>query len=183
MRFRGKLVLPVYMVVCLGGAMGAAGTLAAQEGGAGLGDGSAEAVVRELYDLVTFPSGVTPDWDRARDLFLPEAVVVLRTSRSETTVFSVEGWVQDFVTFIERSNVAATGFTERIVRTYAVEFGDIAQVWVLYEAEVPATGRPPQSGVDSFHLVRRDGDWVIASILNEIPTPDRPVPAVLREGG
>jgi hypothetical protein len=183
MKSGGNFLFPVFMASCLAGAMGAASPLAAQEVGTAPGDGSAEAVVRELYDLVTFPAGVTPDWDRARALFLPEAVVVLRTSRSGTTVFSVEGWVQDFVTFIERSNVAATGFTERVVRTHAVEFGDIAQVWVLYEAEIPGTGRPPQPGVDSFQLLRRDGDWVIASSLNEIPTPDRPVPAVLREGG
>ena len=183
MRRGSKFVLPVFMASCLFGAMGDIRTVAAQEAGTATGVGSAEAVVRALYDLVTFPAGVTPDWDRARALFLPEAVVVLRTSRSETTVFSVEGWVQDFVTFIERSNVVATGFTERIVRTHSVEFGDIAQVWALYEAEIPGAGRPPQQGVDLFNLVRRDGDWVIASVLNEIPTPDRPVPALLREGG
>jgi len=144
---------------------------------------SAEGVVRELYDLVTFPAGETPDWERGRSLFLPEAVVVLRTSRTGNTVFSVEGWIQDFMTFIERANVTATGFVERIVRTQTTEFGDIAQVWVLYEAEIPGSGRPAQQGVDSFHLVRRDGQWLIASIVNEIPTPDRPVPAVLRGGG
>ena len=138
--------------------------------------------MRELYDLVTFPAGTTPDWDRGRALFLPEGVVVLRTGRTETTVFSVEGWVQDFVTFIEDRNVVETGFTERIVRTHAVEFGDIAHVWVLYEAEIPGSGRPAQQGVDSFQLARRNGTWLIASILNEIPTPDRPVPEVL-EGG
>lgn len=157
--------------------------LAAQEESSGVDPGSAEAVVRALYDLVTFPAGTTPDWNRARALFLAEGVVVLRTSRTATTVFSVEGWVQDFVSFIEKANVAATGFVERIVRTHSVEFGDIAQVWVLYEAEIPGAGRPPQQGVDSFQLVRRDGTWLIASILNEIPTPDRPVPEVLREGG
>ena len=145
--------------------------------------GSAEAVVEALYDLVTFPAGTTPDWDKARGLFLPEAVVVLRSSRTETTVFSVEGWVQDFVTFIERANVAATGFVERIVRTHVVEFGDVAQIWVLYEAEIPGRGRPAQQGVDSFSLVRREGGWLIASILNEIPTPDRPIPSFLEVGG
>lgn len=143
---------------------------------------SAEETVQELYDLVTFPAGATPDWDRARALFVPEGVVVLRTSRTATTVFSVEGWIQDFVSFIERANVGETGFTERIVRTNATEFGDIAHVWVLYEAEIPGWDRPPQQGVDSFQLTRREGRWLIASILNEIPTPDRPVPGVLREG-
>ena len=94
--------------------------LAAQDEPPGSGTESAEAVVRELYDLVTFPAGTTPDWDRGRSLFLPEGVVVLRTTRTTTTVFSVEGWVQDFVDFIERANVTATGFAERIVRTHAV---------------------------------------------------------------
>ena len=158
-------------------------SLAAQEPAPSTATASAEDVVRELYDLVTFPAGTSPDWDRARALFLPEAVVVLRTSRTETNVFSVEGWIQDFVTFIEGANVKATGFAERIVGTHAVEFGDIAHVWVLYEAEIPGSGRPPQQGVDSFQLARRGGAWLIASILNEIPTPDRPVPEVLRRGG
>jgi len=167
-------VLILWGLAVLGGSHG---PLGAQD------TASAEGVVQELYDLVTFPAGETPDWDKGRSLFLPEAVVVLRTSRTGNTVFSVEGWVQDFVTFIERANVTVTGFVERIVRTQATEFGDIAQVWVLYEAEIPGSGRPAQQGVDSFHLVRRDGQWLIASIVNEIPTPDRPVPEVLRAGG
>jgi len=159
------------------------GELAAQEEPAPPGTGSAEAVVRDLYDLVTFPADTTPDWNRARDLFLPAGVVILRTGGNESTVFSVEGWIQDFVTFIEEADVMATGFVERIVRTHAVEFGDIAHVWVLFEAEIPGGGRPPQQGVDSFQLAKMDGRWLIASILNEIPTPDRPVPEILREGG
>ncbi len=145
--------------------------------------GSPGSVVVELYDLVTFPAGRTPDWDAVRALFLPEAVVVLRTTRTETRVFTLEGFVQDWLDFITRSNVGATGFTERIVRTHATEFGDIAHVWVLYEAEIPGGQRPPQRGVDSIQLVRRDGAWRIASITNEIPTPDRPIPQVLRGEG
>lgn len=143
-----------------------------------------EETVRSLYELVTFPRGVMPDWERARQLFLPEAVVILRTSRTETAVFSVDGWVRDFVDFIENAGVGDTGFAEEIVRTHSTVFGNIAQVWVLYEAGVPGSGRPPQAGVDSFHLVRREGVWLIASILNEIPALAGPVPDVLRgEGG
>lgn len=163
--------------------LASSGTLRGQEGGAPIGDGSAEAVVRELYDLLTFPADTTPDWAQVRALFVPEGVVILRTSRTATTVFSVDGFVQDFVNFIEGSNVRETGFIERIVRTHATEFGDIAHVWVLYEAEVPGWDRPPQQGVDSFELSKRDGVWLIASILNELPNPDHPVPEVLREGG
>ena len=106
-------------------------------------------------------------------------MVVLRTSRTGNTVFSVETWIQDFVSFIERSEVEKTGFTEAITRTSATEFGDIANVWVLYEASVPGAPRPPQQGVDNFSLVRRDGRWLIAAITNEIPAVAGPVPEML----
>ena len=143
---------------------------------------ASETVVRQLYDLVTFPSGTTPDWDQVRSLFLPEAVVVLRTTRTATSVFTVEDFIQDWLRFIRESQVEDTGFTERIVRTHTTEMGDIAHVWVLYEAEIPGWGRPPQPGVDGFHLVQRDGRWKIASIVNEVPGPDRAIPDMLSGG-
>jgi hypothetical protein len=136
--------------------------------------------VEELYGLVTFEAGNSPDWDVVRSLFIPEGTVVLRTSRTETTVFSVEGFVQDFVTFIERAKVEESGFVERIVHTHGTVFGDMANIWVLYEAHIPGSARPPQRGVDSFQLIKKDERWWIVSITNEVPTPDRPVPEFFR---
>jgi hypothetical protein len=78
---------------------------------------------------------------------------------------------------------AETGFTERIIRTHTTVFRDIAHVWVLYEGEMPGWNRPAQQGVDSFQLVRQERGWKIASITNELPTPDRPNPEVLRGEG
>ncbi len=141
---------------------------------------TADGVVAELYDIVTFDAGTTPDWDRARALFVDEAVVVLRTSREGSTTFSVEGWIADFVSFIENRNVVETGFIEKVVRTHSVVFGDIANIWVLYQPELPGSDRPAMQGVDNFSLVKKDGRWLIASITNEVVTPDRPVPEVLR---
>jgi hypothetical protein len=135
--------------------------------------------VRELYDLVTFEAGTTPDWDRVRSLFLDEAVIVLRTSRTANEVMSLDGFIGDWLEFIERANVSETGFEEKIIRTVPLEFKDIAHVLVLYEAHIPGSPRPPQQGVDSFSLVRRDGAWLIAAVLNDIPDPQHPVPAVL----
>jgi hypothetical protein len=145
--------------------------------------GSALAVVHELYELVTFPAGAIPDWDHLRSMFLPESVVVLRTARDATSVFTLEGFVQDWIRFIEDSNVEETGFVERILRTHTTVYGDIAHIWVLYEAEIPGRERPPTQGLDSFQLVRRDGAWRIASVTNEIVLPDRPIPDVFGRGG
>jgi len=141
---------------------------------------TAEGLVRALYDRVSSEPGSVPDWDRVRSAFLPQAIVVLRTSRDSTTVFTLDGFVQDFVTFIERANVRTTGFTERVVKTQATVFGDIAHVLVLYEAHITGSPRPPQQGVDSFQLIQREGRWWIVSIVNEIPTANRPLPAALQ---
>ena len=140
-----------------------------------------EGLVNALYDAVTFEAGHTPDWDWVKSMFIDEGVVVLRTSREKTTVFSVDGFVADFVRFIEGSNVEQTGFVEKILRTKPMVLGDIAHVLVLYEAWIPGGERPPQQGVDSFQLIRKDGRWRIVSITNEIPTPERPVPAELQK--
>jgi hypothetical protein len=139
-----------------------------------------EALVRELYTLVTFNADKPPDWDKVRNVFLPQAVIVLRTSRDSTSVFDVEGFVQDFVTFIERSPAKQAGFEEKVVTVKAMVLGDIARVTVLYQAHIPGTKRPPQQGVDVFLLNKRGGRWWITSIVNEIPTPDNPVPEELR---
>jgi hypothetical protein len=144
------------------------------------GTASAEGTVRALYRLVSFGPGETTDWARIRALFLPEAVVVLRTSRTVTNVFSLDGFIHDFVTFDSIPVVARSGFTETVVRLRQMVLGNIAHVLVLYEPQVTGSRRAPQQGVDSFHLVRRGERWWIASILNEVLEPERPLPAELR---
>ena len=139
-----------------------------------------EGLVRALYDRVSSEPGTVPDWDQVRSAFLPQAIIVLRATRDSMSVLTLDGFVQDFVTFIERANVRTTGFTERVVKTQAMVFGDIAHVLVLYEAHITGSPRPPQQGVDSFQLLRREGRWWIVSIVNEIPTASRPLPAALQ---
>jgi len=167
----GLLVALLLVVAC-------ASPAGPERAGQGPAGGPARTVT-ELYDLVTFSPGTTPDWDRVRALFVEEAVVVLRTGREEMSVFSLEGFVQDFVQFIEQANVEATGFTERILELRVNRFGDWAQVLVRFESWIPDSGRAPSEGLDSFELIRRADGWRIVSILNERPSADRPIPADL----
>jgi hypothetical protein len=143
-------------------------------------DETAEGLVAEIYDLVSFEAGTRPDWDKVRALFIPEAVIVLRTSRDATTVFSVEGFVDDFVKFVEQTPAGDMGFTEKVLSMEPLVFGDIAHVLVLYEARITGSPRAPTQGVDSFSLIKQEGRWKIAAITNELPGADRPVPGVLR---
>ena len=128
---------------------------------------------------MTFDAGTTPDWTAVRSLFLEEAVVVLRTGREQMTVFSLDGFVDDFVQFIEQADVEKTGFTERILDMRVTTYGDFAQVLVRFDSHIPGSGREPREGLDSFELIRRDGHWRIVSITNERPRGGEPIPESL----
>jgi len=140
---------------------------------------SPEGVIRELYRLVTIEKGSRGDWDSVRALFIDEAVIVLRTSRTATSVFSLDGFVDDFVHFIDSYNIVETGFTETILAMKPWVYGDMAHVLVLYEAAIPETEYPSNKGIDSFLLIRQEGKWKVAAITNEVPTQDNPIPPEL----
>ncbi|HQR45480.1 MAG TPA: hypothetical protein PK598_05620, partial [Thermoanaerobaculia bacterium] len=140
-----------------------------------------EGLVAELYRSVSWKAGETADWAKVRSLFFPSAVVFLRTSRTTSAAFTVEGFIDDFVTFANRDEVKKNGFGERIVATKATVFRDIAQILVLYEARIPNSPRGPQQGVDSFQLIRTDGRWWIIGIANDIVTAENPAPPALRD--
>jgi hypothetical protein len=142
-----------------------------------------EDVVGRLYELVTFEAGQTPDWVAVRSIFLDQAVIVLRMSRDSLPVLSVDEFVAEFQGFIERAKVGETGFSETVVTMRSMVFGDIAHILVLYEASISGSARGPQQGVDSFQLIRTEGDWRIASVVNEVPTATRPVPQELMPPG
>ncbi len=139
-----------------------------------------EKLVRHLYDQVTFPAGKTPDWPYVRTMFIDDATVTMRMGKDSTATLTLDGWILDFVNFINDREVKKTGFQERIVKMESMVFGDIAHVLVLYTSYIPGVSKEPREGVDSFHLIRKDGRWWIVSILNEIPTKERPKPAVLK---
>lgn len=140
---------------------------------------SPENLVKHLYDQVTFPAEETPDWKYVRTLFHNDATVTMRLSKTESTTLTLDGWILDFVNFINDADVATTGFQEKIVKMESMVFGDIAHVLVLYTSYIPGKSKAPREGVDSFHLAKADGKWKIISILNEIPSTDRPKPKAL----
>ena len=50
----------------------------AQTEGASEDQRSVEQVVRDVYDLVSWTDGNTPDWEVVREVFIPEAMIVPR---------------------------------------------------------------------------------------------------------
>jgi len=140
----------------------------------------AEELVRELYASISFEPGDLPDWEQIKErYFIDQAVITLRTSKEKVSVWTVDQWIQDFVDFIDNRELENIGFNENIATLKVMQFGDMAHVLVLYEPRIPGINSNRQ-GVDSIHLIRVDGVWKIVSLLNELPTAERPIPEDLR---
>ena len=141
---------------------------------------TAEEAVRTLYASISFSPNKLPDWGSVKKIFVDQAIITLRMSKEKVSIFTVDQWVQDFIDFIDNRELENVGFNENIASLQAMQFGDMAHVLVLYEPRIPGIESNRQ-GVDSIHLIRIDDNWKIVSILNEIPTSERPVPEVLRK--
>lgn len=139
-----------------------------------------EDLVRELYQKVSFEAGSTPNWDEVKSMFIDQAVITLRTSRTAMSIFSLEGFVGDFVAFIERAKADEIGFQEKVLALQKTIFGETANFQVLYSAQLMQGNRPPTKGIDNFLLIKQADGWKIAAITNEIVTPDRPIPEGLQ---
>ena len=121
---------------------------------------SSEQTVRQLYKLVSFGPGTTPDWDKVRALFIEEAVIVLRTSWDSTSVFTVDGFIGDFVAFAENPTINAAGFKEEIIKMEILEFGELLSYLMLNK----------QPGDDLALTIIRDGNKMdITVTLGERP--------------
>jgi hypothetical protein len=142
---------------------------------------SPEALIDAVYGLVSFPAGEVPDWDAVRALMLPQALIVQPAARGRgVRPMDVDGFVQVFVDDIERLDMSAVGFQERVVSKQVTQFGDVASALVVFEARMLAgPGATPQRGLDCFHLVRQDGRWWIASIATQFAVPGDPIPEQL----
>jgi hypothetical protein len=141
---------------------------------------SPELLVAELYRSVTFNPGQRPDWEKVRRMFLDSAIVFLRTTRTTTAVFNVDGFIDDFVKFIERTPAKDKGFGERILKMKPYIAGEMATILILYDAQIYGINRPPQQGLDFWQLIKKDNRWWIISITNEVISKTVQIPDELK---
>jgi len=139
---------------------------------------SPEDLIKDIYVAVSGKNSEAVDWQKVKSMFLDEAVVVLRTSKDKSTQFTVDGFIQDFKDFYQIPEVKANGFAEKIISMKSMVYKDIAFIGTVYSAAVTGSQRPPSRGVDLWVLSRHNGQWKIASIVNEVIPAGQELPDV-----
>ena len=141
--------------------------------------GSIDAIVSALYESISFPPGMQPDYSRMRMLFHPQAIVIPpRTDRSAALrVLDVETFITQSRDFVVTSGAERTGFSEREIARRTESFGGIVHLFSTYESKNrEQDARPLQRGVNSIQLARDAGRWWVLSILWDIERPGNPIP-------
>jgi hypothetical protein len=127
---------------------------------------SIDGLLTTLYDVISGPAGVEPDWRRERALFAPGArLIPIRVGADgelRTQVLDIDGYIES-----RRAYLRDNAFFERQVSREIKRFGHIAQVFSEYESSTRRGGPPFVSGVNLLQLLFRDGRWWIQSIMWE----------------
>jgi hypothetical protein len=125
---------------------------------------SIDAIVRAIYDCVSFTHGRGPDAERLSTLVTLQATLIVVKSSGET----IESDVPDFVARV-RERIATTGlesFIERELFRRTEVYGGIAHVFSSYEGRTVGTGDELLvRGINSIQLRHDGARWWIVSIV------------------
>ena len=134
---------------------------------------SVDATIEAVYAVISGPAGEPRDFDRMRTLFTPDARLTAITAKG-----LVGGSLDDYIARSGKGLVES-GFTERQLARRIEQYGDLAHAWSSYSGTFtnPDGTRGTIRGINSFQLVRQDGNWLVQSIFWQAEAPSRPLPA------
>jgi hypothetical protein len=137
---------------------------------------SVDAIVAEVYAVISGPKGEKRDWDRFRSLFLPGAQLVHTGPNKEGGYDATSVSPSQYATRAE-SYFEKEGFFERESFRHMDRYGNIVQLFSTYESRHDSKDvKPFAKGINSFQLFFDGTRWWVVSIYWQQESPDMPVP-------
>ena len=141
-------------------------------------EAAVQARIDAVYAVISGPVGEQRDWDAMRGMMAPNATLT-PIGPNGPVPLSVDD-------YIERSEkiLMDNGFHEVETGNRIEIYGNLAHVWSAYEGRAGShDGDILVTCINSFQLVKIDGDWKVNTILWQPAGPDLPVPADLAAAG
>ena len=136
-----------------------------------------DAIVAEVYAVISGPKGEKRDWDRFRSLFLPGAQLVHTGPNKEGGYDATSVSPGQYATRAD-SYFEKEGFFERESFRHMDRYGNIVQLFSTYESRHNAKDvNPFAKGINSFQLFFDGTRWWVVSIYWQQESPDMPVPS------
>ncbi|HXZ10828.1 MAG TPA: hypothetical protein VEG64_00420 [Candidatus Sulfotelmatobacter sp.] len=152
---------------------------------------SPDAILAEIYAVISGPAGQKRDWDRFRSLLIPGArLIPTRPKQGEMTPqdksVAAPAPPKEFVTFVMTPDefvangeryFATNSFYEKETARRAERYGNIMQVFSTYESRRdPKDPEPFARGINSFQLFFDGSRWWVVTIYWQQESPEIPLP-------
>ena len=120
-------------------------------------------LLEELYEVISFEEGDEPNWNGLQRLFSEHARIT-RITPEGTDHMDPRSFLAMTRNMLELG--AYTSFYEFEVGRQVRRFGDVAQVWSLYETRRDRTAaRALGRGINSIQLIREGEAWRVLGLL------------------
>ena len=135
---------------------------------------SIENIVKALYESITFSQDQEPNFERIRNLYMPQASFV-RIAPGGTTITDREGFISSFKERI--GSGVLKSFSEAEISRRTNVYSRMAQVFSTYlKIMNPHDGGHPVRGINSIQLYHDGQRWWISSIAWEDEQSDHLIP-------
>ena len=136
---------------------------------------SIDSIIEALYASISGEKGEQRDWDRFRNLFIPEAKL-MPTGVNQQGVAGYRAWgVEDYIPRVEQSFLE-NGFIESELSKKVEQFRNVAHVFSTYESRRTKEGEIIARGINSIQLFYDNNRWWIVSVFWASENPDNPIP-------
>ena len=136
---------------------------------------SIDSIIDALYEVISGEKGEERDWDRERNLFHPEArliVIKKEDNHLETKIMTSDEFIQYAKPFID-----CTGFYEYEIARKVEEFGHVVHVWSTFESKYSKEDEKPYTrGINSIQLLNDQKRWWVMKIYWNKETDEFPLP-------
>lgn len=124
---------------------------------------SVDAVIATLYDVISGEAGAPRNWERFRNLFIPEAKLIPTGKNKEGKLnyrtITPDEYVQMFTSRV------TTGFYERELHRTTEHYGTIVHAFSTYETKETKEGAVTNRGINSIQLFYDGTRYYVVNIL------------------
>lgn len=122
-----------------------------------------DAVIARAYEAICFAPGKQPTMHQLADVFMDGGILV-NANPEEPKAQTVSAFVAQFEALYHKGAILSLHETE--VHHITEVFGRVAYRLSTYEARWKETDITPfATGINSFHLVKQNERWVVASMI------------------
>lgn len=136
---------------------------------------SPDALLKALYESLTFLEGGRPDLDRFAGLFASPASPCVRVTPGAVLATDLEGFLKNFGDRVCSGGIKS--FREEEVSRRLTAYGNIIQAISVYRKTVNSSNPGDfVRGVNALQLFRIEGRWRIAGLIWQDETEGFPIP-------